>query len=94
MLTVIIIMTAGIVTGYFFRKKDKIIKVLNKSLLWIIFLLLFFMGVSVGSNNEVMNNLNTIGVRGLQLAIVTILGSVTLSWVLYQFVLKPKKNYA
>ncbi|MDA3890142.1 MAG: LysO family transporter [Salinivirgaceae bacterium] len=91
MLTVILIMLAGIVLGYFLRSKPQLIKVLNKSTIWVIFILLLFMGVSVGSNSEVVNNLDTIGLRGLQLAIVTILGSVLLSWVAYLWVFKTKR---
>lgn len=88
MLTVILIMTAGIIFGYMIQSKKKLVAGLNKSVLWIIFILLFFMGVSVGGNAEVMNNLDTIGLRGLQLALVTILGSVILAWIVYKFVFK------
>lgn len=85
-------MTAGMVLGYFLRTKKNLLKLSNKSTLWIIFLLLFFMGVSVGSNSDVMNNLDTIGLRGLQMAIVTILGSVLLSWIVYILVFKTKSE--
>lgn len=90
MLTVLIIMTAGILFGYFIRTKKRLVAAINKSTLWVIFLLLFFMGVSVGSNSQVMQNLDTIGLRGLQLAVVTILGSVLLAWLAYLLVFKSK----
>lgn len=92
MLTVILIMAAGMVVGYFLRSRKKLLQLSNKSTLWVIFILLFFMGISVGSNSDVMNNLDTIGIRGLQLALVTILGSVFLSWVVYRFVIKPNES--
>jgi len=94
MLTVILIMVTGIVLGYFLRSKQGLIKVLNKSTIWVIFVLLFFMGISVGVNDTVMQNLDTIGLRGLQLAMVTILGSVLLAWVAYLWVFKTKKPKA
>jgi len=85
-------MAAGMVLGYFLRTHKRLLYLSNKSTLWIIFILLFFMGISVGSNAEVMDNLDTIGLRGLQLALVTIFGSVLLSWVLYRFVFKAKNE--
>lgn len=91
MLIVILIMTAGIVFGYLIQSRERLVMLFNKSTLGVIFLLLFFMGVSVGGNNEVMSNLDTIGLRGLQLAVATILGSVILAWVVYKFVLKNSK---
>jgi len=84
MIKVLIIMAVGIAFGALNRNKQKLIKANNKSTIWIIFLLLFFMGVSVGKNNDIMNNLDTIGLRGLQLAIVAVLGSVLLSWLVYK----------
>lgn len=90
MLTIILIMLAGIITGYLLRNKNKLLKTVNKSTLYIIFMLLFFMGISVGSNNTIMRNLDTIGFRGLQLALFTILGSVLLSWLVYIVVFKTK----
>lgn len=88
MLTVILIMTAGMVLGYLFRNKKKLIKISNKSTLWVIFVLLFFMGISVGGNADIMQNLDTIGIRGLQLSIAAVLGSVILSWVVYTLFFK------
>jgi uncharacterized membrane protein YbjE (DUF340 family) len=84
MIKVLIIMAAGIAFGALARNKKKLIKANNKSIIWIIFLLLFFMGVSVGKNGDIMNNLDTIGLRGLQLAFVAVLGSVLLSWIIYK----------
>jgi uncharacterized membrane protein YbjE (DUF340 family) len=86
-------MALGMVLGYFLRSRKKLLKILTQSTLWIIFILLFFMGISVGGNSEVMNNLDTIGIRGLQLALVTIFGSVLLSWVVYRFILKSNSAY-
>lgn len=94
MIKVLIIMAAGIALGLISRDKRKLVNINNKSTIWVIFLLLFFMGVSVGKNNDIMNNLDTIGLRGLQLAFVAVLGSVLLSWFVYKafFANKSKKS--
>lgn len=88
MLKVLLIMALGIGFGVIFRNKKKIIKVNNKSTIWVIFILLFFMGISVGKNSDIMNNLDTIGLRGLQLAVVAVLGSIVLAWVVYKLFFK------
>lgn len=92
MLTVILIMTAGFAAGYVLRKKEHIIRWVNKSTLWVIFVLLFFMGISVGSNADIMKNLDTIGLRGLQLSLAALAGSVLLSWPVYVLFFKNRSN--
>ena len=86
--TVLIIMAVGIGVGDLLRSRKKWLQYANKATLWIIFLLLFFMGISVGNNPQIMENIDTIGLRGLQLALVAVLGSVALSWVVYRFFFK------
>lgn len=93
MLKVILIMLFGMAVGYLIRSRKKLLKFSNTSILWVIILLLFVMGVSIGSNKEIMNSLDTIGIRGLQLAVVAVLGSSMLSWVVYKFILKPKNEH-
>ena len=92
MIKVLLIMSFGMAVGYLIRSRKKLLKISNTLILWVIILLLFFMGVSIGSNGAVMNNLDTIGIRGLQLAIVTVLGSAMLAWVVYNFIFKSKKK--
>lgn len=91
MITVLIIMTVGIAIGAILRNKQQIIARINKTTLWIIFTLLFFMGISVGVNPDITSNLTTIGLQGLILALVAISGSVILSWILYLLFFKKVK---
>lgn len=91
MIEVLVIMALGIAFGVIFRQKQKLITMINKTTMWIIFALLFFMGISVGINSYIMNNLGTIGLQGFALAIVAILGSAILSWVLYITLYKNHK---
>jgi uncharacterized membrane protein YbjE (DUF340 family) len=92
MIGVLSVMTLGIITGVLLRSKKAFLKKLNKTVLWIIFALLFFMGVSVGGNPQIMKNLDTIGLRGFQLAIVAVLGSSMLSWLVYHFFFKSSQH--
>jgi uncharacterized membrane protein YbjE (DUF340 family) len=78
--------------GYLLRSKKRVLKINGKASLWVIFLLLFFMGISVGSNPKIMENLDTIGLRGFQLALVAVFGSVLLSWVVYKLFFKSAEH--
>lgn len=90
--TVLIIMTLGMGLGYLLRSKPNVLKMNGKATLWVIFLLLFFMGIGVGSNPKIMENLDTIGLRGLQLALVAVFGSVILSWLVYKLFFKNAEH--
>lgn len=90
MFKVIAIMLAGVLIGFLFRSKQKFIQLSEKSIQIIIVLLLFFMGVGVGANSLIMNDLSEIGMKGLSLAFSAILGSVLLSALLYFFVFKKR----
>lgn len=92
MLTVIIIMTAGFLIGYLLRHKKGLVQIANKSTLWVIFVLLFFMGLSVGGNAEIMQNLDTIGMRGVALSLAAVFGSVVLSLPVYLLFFKSKNR--
>jgi uncharacterized membrane protein YbjE (DUF340 family) len=92
MIKVLIIMSLGIGFGLLLKEKKKLIAGFNKSTLWIIFILLFFMGVSVGNNAEIMQNLDTIGIQGLLLSLASILGSIVLALIVYVAFFKNVKN--
>jgi len=90
MFTVIAIMFGGIALGYLFRKKA-ILKKLGKPINYTIYLLLFFLGISVGGNSEIINNLPSLGGQALLLAFAGTLGSVLAAWIVYKIFFK--KSY-
>ncbi len=94
MLTVVLIMTAGIVTGYFIRNFKNIVKIADKLTVWAIYLLLFLLGVAIGANELIMKNLPTLGLKALYISVGGVLGSVFTAWVIYHFFFKVKgKDY-
>lgn len=78
-------MVAGICMGYLFRNYRKLFFHIGRLNMWIIYLLLFAMGLSVGSNDAVMDNLGGLGLRAIGIAMAGIAGSVLLSWLLYKY---------
>ena len=87
MFIVIGIMFCGIVLGYLFRKKAMLQK-LGKPISYTIFLLLFLLGISVGGNSEIINNLPSLGSQALLLAFAGTFGSVLAAWIVYKLFFK------
>lgn len=80
---VLLIMLLGVAVGYLFRRKDKLIKISEKLVTLFIYLLLFVLGVEVGGDDSVMNNLSSLGLDALLLSLGGIAGSVLVTWGIY-----------
>lgn len=90
MLIVIGLMVCGIVLGFCFRKRNlKFISPLITVAIWI---LLFLLGLSVGGDPKIMDNLGTIGGEALWLTLGAVGGSVLCAWGVYHFFFSPDKN--
>ncbi len=92
MLTVLILMTAGIAIGMFVNKLPRLIKTADKLISYAIYLLLFLLGISVGLNKRIIENLDTIGLRALLITLGSVAGSVLVAWVLYRFLFQTEKT--
>ena len=87
MFKVLTITFTGIALGYLFRKV-KVLQMLPKSISWTIWLLLFFFGLQVGANEQVVSNLDTLGLKALVIAVAGSLGSCVAAWALYRWIFK------
>ena len=83
MLKIVGIMLLGVFTGYLLKNYQ--LRWVQKWIMLAIWLLLFLLGIAVGTNGEIMNNLDTIGLKGSILALGGVSGSVILAWVVYRF---------
>jgi uncharacterized membrane protein YbjE (DUF340 family) len=92
MLTVVIIMMAGIAIGYFIRNFKNLVKIADKLTMWAIYLLLFLLGVAIGANEVIMKNLPTLGLKAMIISIGGVAGSVLLAWAVYHFLFKSKRK--
>lgn len=87
---VLAIMVLGIGIGLFIGNKPKIIKIIGTLTSFSIFLLLFLLGIGVGSNNKIINNLHTIGIQAFILTIGAVLGSLICAYFTYNLFFKKK----
>ena len=83
MIIVICLMVWGIILGYAYKERN--LKYVQKLINYAIFLLLFLLGITVGANGEVMNNLDSIGLEALLITLAAITGSALCAWGVYHF---------
>lgn len=83
MLTVVIIMTCGMVSGYLLRHRTRLISTAEKLTMWSIYLLLLLLGVAIGVNNQIISNLHTLGLKALIITAGGMIGSVLLALPVY-----------
>lgn len=91
MFTVIGIMFAGIAAGYLLRKIELLQKI-GKPISYTILLLLFLLGISVGANKDIVDNLATLGGQAFLLALAGTVGSVLAGWGVYRLFFKEKSR--
>ncbi len=91
MFIVIAIIVVGILAGTLIRS-PKAPAFLSKALGIIVYVLLFVMGISVGGNERIVNNLSTIGLQAFIIAIGAIVGSVIFANVIYKYIFKGDKQ--
>lgn len=88
MIAILLVLSAGILTGLLIVNYPKLHNLNNLLLNYAIYLLLFLLGISVGTNQEVIQNLHKIGLEAITIAICSITGSVLLSFLLYNLLFK------
>ena len=89
MFTIIGLMFSGILVGWLTKKVNlSAIHPLITGLIWI---LLFLLGIEVGSNEEIIHALHTLGLEAIILTLGGTLGSVICAWLLWKMIY-PKTN--
>jgi uncharacterized membrane protein YbjE (DUF340 family) len=91
MFAVLTIMTIGIIFGFTIKNRTEMVKVIDPMIKIAIYLLLFLLGISVGTNETVIKNIDTLGAQALSLTFGGVTGSVVLSFFTYNFFFKTKK---
>lgn len=92
MIEVIGIMLVGCIAGWCFKSMQKIMRAAEKICGWIIFLLLFSLGLSVGKNDAVMANISNLGILSAGISIAATIGSIVCAYFLYKYFFKKIKS--
>ncbi len=92
MISILLMLSAGILVGFLLIRKPKLHQLNNQLLNWAIYLLLFLLGISVGTNEEVIKNLGKIGYEAIAIAVASIAGSVLLSGLLFKLIFRQNET--
>lgn len=93
MFIVILFIFLGILSGVLCRKLSTGARILltdvaarwqGRIVTWLIWLLLFLLGIEVGSNEMIVRSLPTLGVEALLLSSAATLGCCVLAWMLWR----------
>jgi len=85
-ITIILFIVVGIFVGYGLRnKKTGIVSRIVTGFIW---LLLFLLGMEVGSNEKLVKGIYTFGLEALLLTISGVIGSILTSWGLWYYISK------
>ena len=83
-------MSGGIIFGYLMRRHRLThISRLATGFIWV---LLFVLGIEVGSNPNIINSLHTLGIEALFIAVMSTMGSVIASMLLWKSVKKDEEK--
>lgn len=91
MFYIILTMFAGIGIGYIIRN-FKSLTYIGKTISVTIYVMLFFLGVKIGTDENILKNLSGIGLQALVLALAGISGSVLAAWAVYRYFFKGKEQ--
>jgi len=75
----------GILTGFLLSGFRAVNKIADVFVQYIIFILLFFMGVSIGMNREIADNIGEIGLYSFFITALSISGSILLAKLIFRF---------
>lgn len=88
MFAIIGLMLTGMLLGYLLRKRN--LRKISQIITLLIWLLLFILGIEVGSNEQIIKGLHTIGMEAVILTLGGTLGSVTAAWTLWKSLYRQK----
>lgn len=78
------LMILGMIVGLTLGKYPVLLKINEKLLNAAIYILILLLGIAVGSNDKIVNNLFDFGIQALTITIGAIAGSVAMCWLIYK----------
>ena len=88
MVYLFLLLIVGFIIGWTLRKKIFCIKIFKEILIYTIYILLFTIGMSVGKNSNIIKNIYVLGFDALIISIFGVLGSISIAFLVYKFILK------
>ena len=76
MLTEMSCLVLGVPVGYLLRKQPQVIRMTDHVLTWSVRILLFLLGLALGSDAELMRRMDSLGAQGALIGLCGIAGSL------------------
>lgn len=83
-------MLTGMLIGYLLRNKR--LHWIHKVITVLIWLLLFLLGIDVGSNEAIIKGLHSIGLEAAVITAGAVIGSTLFAWGLWYFIYERQKK--
>ena len=90
MLKFVAIILSGMAVGFLLRKRQ--LRMVPHMVTVLIWLLLFFLGIEVGENPQVIKGITSLGLEALWLSIAGLAGTILFSWGLWRGVNGKKEG--
>ncbi len=85
------LIVAGIPIGYSLRNKPQVIRITNHALSFVIYALLFLIGLNLGGNDDLISRLADLGLQGVLIGALCSFGSIFVTWGIYNVIFKAGK---
>jgi uncharacterized membrane protein YbjE (DUF340 family) len=83
---ILLIFCLGLATGFVVKKRFDIRRTVGWLTEWAVYFLLFFLGIAVGLNKTIINNMGTIGFYGILFSVAAVFFSVVIAgWIYSKF---------
>lgn len=92
MITVLLVMLSGIVAGVIIHRKPRFVQINDQLISLAIYILLFLLGISVGVNKTIVQNIGTLGFQAIMITLGAVLGSVMVSWLVFHLFFSTEEN--
>lgn len=92
MILIILFFILGSGLGFLLKRKKRIIRFSESASDYSVYILLFFLGVSVGSSEEIISNIGKYGFLSIILTFGAVLGSLVPAYIYDKFFLKGKNH--
>jgi uncharacterized membrane protein YbjE (DUF340 family) len=92
MISVLLVMLSGMVAGVLIHRKPFLVKINDQLISLAIYVLLFLLGISVGLNKTIVQNIGTLGFQAFVITIGAVLGSVLVSWIVFRLFFSSEEN--
>lgn len=79
------IIVAGIPAGWMLRKSDRAKSAVGRVLTWAVWALLFLLGLALGSDDELLRQISSLGLRAAVISTLSVVGCLVFARLLGRF---------